>query len=66
MGGDKSAYGREVADLVTWCQDNNLSLNVNKTKAMIVDLRWWKEEHCALWDSGRESEQFQIPGCSQR
>jgi hypothetical protein len=22
-----------------WCQDNNLSLNVNKTKGLIVDYR---------------------------
>ena len=29
----------EVRDLALWCQDNNLSLNVIKTKEMIVDYR---------------------------
>ena len=28
---DETAY-REVRDLAEWCQDNNLSLNVIKTK----------------------------------
>jgi hypothetical protein len=28
---DETAY-REVRELAVWCQDNNLSLNVNKTK----------------------------------
>jgi hypothetical protein len=33
---DETAY-REVRDLAMWCQDNNLYLNVIKTKEMIVD-----------------------------
>jgi hypothetical protein len=28
-----------------WCQDNNLSLNVSKTKELIVDYRTRKGEH---------------------
>lgn len=35
--GDESAYRREVADLIKRCQDNNLYLNINKTKELIVD-----------------------------
>ncbi|KAK3569758.1 hypothetical protein QTP86_004075 [Hemibagrus guttatus] len=31
-GGDKAAYRREVASLVTWCEDNNLTRNTDKTK----------------------------------
>ena len=31
------AYREEVRDLAVWCQVNNLSLNVIKTKEMIVD-----------------------------
>uniref|UniRef100_A0A3B3IGF0 Reverse transcriptase domain-containing protein n=1 Tax=Oryzias latipes TaxID=8090 RepID=A0A3B3IGF0_ORYLA len=38
-GGDEAAYRREVASLVTWCGDNNLTLNTDKTKEMIVDMR---------------------------
>jgi hypothetical protein len=28
----KTAYSEEVRDLAVWCQDNNLYLNVSKTK----------------------------------
>jgi hypothetical protein len=34
---DKTAYRENVRYLAMWCQDNNLSLNVIKTKEMIVD-----------------------------
>ena len=33
---DETAYREEVRELAVWCQDNNLSLNVSKTKEMIV------------------------------
>ena len=36
---NETAYRKEVRDLVVWCQDNNLSLNVIKTKEKIVDYR---------------------------
>ena len=29
---DETAYKEEVRDLAVWCQDNNLSLNMTKTK----------------------------------
>ena len=29
---DETAYRQEVSDLAVWCQDNNFSLNVSKTK----------------------------------
>lgn len=32
---DEPAYRQEV--LVSWCYDNNLCLNISKTKEMIVD-----------------------------
>jgi hypothetical protein len=34
---DETAYREEVRDLAGWCQNSNLSLNVTKTKEMIVD-----------------------------
>ncbi|XP_036379236.1 olfactory receptor 1509-like [Megalops cyprinoides] len=37
--GDKSAYRAEVRALTSWCQDNNLLLNVSKIKELIVDYR---------------------------
>jgi hypothetical protein len=33
----ETANREEVRDLAVWCQDNNLSLNISKTKEMIVD-----------------------------
>ncbi|MCI4377478.1 hypothetical protein PGIGA_G00204120 [Pangasianodon gigas] len=34
---DEKAYLEEVNILSTWCRNNNLSLNITKTKEMIVD-----------------------------
>ena len=31
-----------------WCQDNNLSLNVSKTKELIVDYRKRRVEHAPI------------------
>ena len=36
---DESNYREEVHTLVNWCEDNNLELNVSKTKEMIFDFR---------------------------
>ncbi len=36
---DETAYLDEVERLTSWCQDNCLSLNVSKTKVLIVDFR---------------------------
>ena len=46
-GNDETAYREEVRDLAVWCQDNNLSLNVSKTKELIVDYkkRWAEQAH---------------------
>ncbi|MBN3319165.1 GT2D2 protein, partial [Atractosteus spatula] len=37
--GEESAYREEVETLAAWCQENNLSLNISKTKEIIVDYR---------------------------
>ncbi len=36
---DETTYLDEVEKLTSWCQDNCLSLNVSKTKELIVDFR---------------------------
>jgi hypothetical protein len=41
----ETAYMEEVRDLAMWCQDNNLSLNMIKTKEMIVDNTKKRTEH---------------------
>ncbi len=40
---DETPYLDEVERLTSWCQDNCLSLNVSKTKELIVDFR--KRQH---------------------
>ncbi len=36
---DKTHYREEVAQLAEWCGANNLSLNVSKTKEVVMDFR---------------------------
>ena len=36
---NETAYRDEVSSLTHWCEENNLSLNVDKTKELIVDFR---------------------------
>ena len=44
---DQTAY-KEVSDLAVWCQGNNLSLSMIKTKEMIVDYRKKRTEHSPI------------------
>ena len=45
---DETAYREEVRDLAVWCQHNNLSLNVSKTKELIVDYRKRRAEQAPI------------------
>uniref|UniRef100_A0A674BCB8 Reverse transcriptase domain-containing protein n=1 Tax=Salmo trutta TaxID=8032 RepID=A0A674BCB8_SALTR len=45
---NETAYREEVRDLAVWYQDKNLSLNVSKTKEMIVDSRKRWAEHTPI------------------
>ncbi len=36
---DEMAYREEVSTLTKWCQENHLSLNIDKTKELVVDYR---------------------------
>ena len=49
---DETAYREEVRDRAGWCQNNNLSLNVTKTKEMIVDYRKRRTKHAPLFIDG--------------
>jgi hypothetical protein len=49
---DKTAYREEVRDLAVWCQDKNLSLNLIKTKEIIVDYRKRRTEHSPILIDG--------------
>ena len=39
-------------DLAVWCQSNNLSLNVSKTKELIVDYKKQRAEHAPIHIDG--------------
>ena len=49
---DETAYREDVRALGVWCQENNLTLNVNKTKEMIVDFRNQQREHPTIHIDG--------------
>ena len=62
---DKTAYREEVRVLGVWCQENNLTLNVNKTKEMIVDFRKQQREHPPIhidWTVVEKVESFKFLG----
>jgi hypothetical protein len=53
---DKTAYREEVRTLAKWCRENNLSLNVNKTKELIRDFRRQQREHAPIHINGTAVE----------
>ena len=56
---DDTAYRKEVRDLAVWCQDNNLSLNMGKTKMLIVDYRKQRAEHAPIHIDGSVVERVE-------
>ncbi len=64
---DETTYLDEVERLTSCCQDNCLSLNVSKTKELIVEFRKRQQRpYTPLMISGGpcgESEQLQVPRC---
>ncbi|KAK1795532.1 hypothetical protein P4O66_001241 [Electrophorus voltai] len=53
---NESAYREEVRELVSWCKVNNLYLNVDKTKEMVVDFRRARRDHSPLAINGSSVE----------
>jgi hypothetical protein len=45
---NETAYREEVRELAAWFQDNNLSLNVSKTKELIVDYRKRRDKQAPI------------------
>ena len=67
---DERAYCSEVDNLVKWCEENHLSLNINKTKDMVIDFQrqmGGPHSHPTLGQQNpsEESEWFQVPWCPQ-
>ncbi len=45
---DETAYREEASTLTKWCQENHLSLNIDKTKELVVDFRRQSREHTPI------------------
>ncbi len=45
---DEMAYREEVSTLNKWCQENHLSLNIDKTKELVVDFRRQSRERTPI------------------
>jgi hypothetical protein len=56
---DETAYREEVRALGVRCQENNLSLNVSKTKEMIADYRKQQREHSPIHIDGTAVEKVE-------
>ena len=54
------AYREVVRALGVWCQENNLSLNVSKTKEMIVDYRKQQREHPLSTSTGQQWRRWKV------
>ena len=64
---DESKYREEVEAMVSWCSENNLILNVSKTKEIIVDFRSKRTEISTLSINDQEVEivdSFKFLGCT--
>ena len=62
---DETAYREEVRNHAVWCQDNNLSLHVSKTKELIVDHRKRRAEQAPIniaWAVVERVESFKLLG----
>ena len=56
---NETAYREEVRALRVWCQENNLSLNVYKTKEMIMAFRKQQREHPPIHIEGTAVEKVE-------
>jgi hypothetical protein len=56
---DETAYREEVRALGEWWQENNHSLNVNKTNELIVDFRKQQREHAPIHIDGTAVEKVE-------
>ncbi len=54
-------YRSEVSRLAGWCSDNNLSLNVEKTKEIVVDFRRVHSLHAPLTINGGPCREWAAP-----
>ena len=56
---DETEYRNEIENLVNWCSNNNLSLNVNTMKEIVIDFRKHKGEHAPVYINRDEVERVE-------
>ena len=56
---DDTEYRNEIENLANWSGDNNLFLNFNKTKDIVIDFRKRKGEHSPVYINGDEDERVE-------
>ena len=65
---DETEYRNETENLVNWCSNNNLSLNVNKAKEIVINFRKHSGEHVPVYINGNKVEingqELQVFRCS--
>jgi len=49
---DEAQDRKERENVVNWCDDNNFTLNVNKTKEIVIDFRKRCGGHAPIYISG--------------
>lgn len=54
---DEASYRSQIASTVNWCENNNLVLNVAKTKELVVDFRKIQNSKAPLFIGGQAVEQ---------
>ena len=54
---DETHYRLQIGNTVTWCEENNLLLNVSKTKELIIDFRKFKNSKENLVINGQAVDQ---------
>eukprot|EP00061_Rhincodon_typus_P017042 g45566.t1 len=56
---NESEYRTEIEGSASWCNENNLSLNIGKTKELIIDFRKKGGEHVPSYINGAEVERVE-------
>eukprot|EP00061_Rhincodon_typus_P007075 g28377.t1 len=56
---DESEYRKEIEGLMTWCNEDNLSLNVSKSKELIIDFRKKGGKRIPIYANGAQVERVE-------
>eukprot|EP00061_Rhincodon_typus_P013730 g40280.t1 len=62
---NESKYGREIEGLGTSCNENNLSLNLSKTKELIIDFRKKGGEYAPIYTNRIEVDRVKNSSSSE-